>query len=94
MAALFATPQSGQGSSLALARFAGYSGLTSEAYPLDLRQYVRWCTEQYGRPRRLRFTFNGELVGTPETDGAVWAEEAVAAYEPRVGSARGRSNVE
>src|SRR6516165_3429943 len=31
---------------LALAGFlAGYSGLTREAYTLDLRQYVSWCTE-------------------------------------------------
>ncbi|HET6951700.1 MAG TPA: site-specific integrase, partial [Acidimicrobiales bacterium] len=31
---------------LALAGFlAGYSGLTREAYRLDLRQYVAWCTE-------------------------------------------------
>jgi hypothetical protein len=31
---------------LALAGFlAGYSGLTREAYTLDLRQYVAWCTE-------------------------------------------------
>jgi hypothetical protein len=32
---------------LALAGFlAGYGGLTREAYALDLRQYVTWCTEQ------------------------------------------------
>ena len=31
---------------LALAGFlAGYSGLTRDAYSLDLRQYVAWCTE-------------------------------------------------
>ena len=31
---------------LALAGFlAGYSGLTGDAYSLDLRQYVAWCTE-------------------------------------------------
>jgi integrase/recombinase XerD len=30
----------------ALAGFlAGYSGLTRDAYTLDLRQYVAWCTE-------------------------------------------------
>ena len=30
----------------ALAGFlAGYSGLTHEAYALDLRQYVTWCAE-------------------------------------------------
>jgi Phage integrase, N-terminal SAM-like domain len=34
------------GEQLALAGFlAGYSGLTREAYTLDLRQYVAWCTE-------------------------------------------------
>ncbi|MGH3524510.1 MAG: tyrosine-type recombinase/integrase, partial [Mycobacterium sp.] len=32
---------------LALVGFlAGYSGLTREAYSLDLRQYVAWCTER------------------------------------------------
>jgi integrase/recombinase XerD len=31
---------------LALAGFlAGYSGLTRDAYTLDLRQYLAWCTE-------------------------------------------------
>jgi hypothetical protein len=31
---------------LALAGFlTGYSGLTRDAYTLDLRQYVAWCTE-------------------------------------------------
>jgi hypothetical protein len=31
---------------LALAGFlAGYSGLTRDAYTLDLRQYVAWCTK-------------------------------------------------
>ena len=31
---------------LALAGFlAGYSGLTRDAYALDLRQFVKWCTE-------------------------------------------------
>ena len=34
------------GEQLALAGFlAGYSGLTRDAYTLDLRQYVAWCTE-------------------------------------------------
>jgi site-specific recombinase XerC len=33
---------------LALAGFlAGYSGLTRDAYTLDLRQYVAWCTEHH-----------------------------------------------
>jgi hypothetical protein len=32
---------------LALSGFlAGYSGLTREAYTLDLRQYAAWCTER------------------------------------------------
>ena len=34
--------------SLALAGFlAGYSGLTREAYTLDLRQFVAWCAEHH-----------------------------------------------
>jgi integrase/recombinase XerD len=34
------------GEQLALAGFlAGYSGLTRDAYTLDVRQYVAWCTE-------------------------------------------------
>jgi site-specific recombinase XerD len=33
---------------LALAGFlAGYSGLTRDAYTLNLRQYVAWCTEHH-----------------------------------------------
>jgi hypothetical protein len=32
---------------LALGAFlAGYSGLTREAYALDLRQWASWCTER------------------------------------------------
>jgi hypothetical protein len=35
---------------LALAGFvAGYSGLTREAYELDLRQYASWCHQHYMR---------------------------------------------
>jgi len=36
---------------LALAGFlAGYSGLTREAYELDLRQYASWCHPHYWSP--------------------------------------------
>jgi integrase/recombinase XerD len=36
-----------QSEELALAGFlAGYSGLTRDAYALDLRQYATWCTER------------------------------------------------
>jgi hypothetical protein len=35
---------------LALAGFlAGYTGLTCEAYALDLRQYASWCQQHYIR---------------------------------------------
>jgi hypothetical protein len=35
---------------LALAGFvAGYSGLTREAYELDLRQYASWCHQHHMR---------------------------------------------
>jgi integrase/recombinase XerD len=38
----------GTNEQLALAGFlAGYSGLTRDAYTLDLRQYVAWCTEHH-----------------------------------------------
>jgi site-specific recombinase XerD len=42
---------------LALAGFlAGYSGLTRQAYELDLRQYANWCQQQHHlqlfQPRR------------------------------------------
>ncbi len=45
---------------LALAGFlAGYSGLTREAYELDLRQFASWCQQHHpapvpGPPRRHR----------------------------------------
>jgi integrase/recombinase XerD len=46
---------------LALVGFlAGYSGLTLDAYRLDLRQYVEWCAE-----RRI------PLFGARRADGAV-----------------------
>jgi len=41
-------PLFSDGEGLALAGFlAGYSGLTREAYALDLRQYTSWC-QQHG----------------------------------------------
>jgi integrase/recombinase XerD len=40
---------------LALAGFlAGYSGLTREAYELDLRQYTNWCHQHYLRLFQVR----------------------------------------
>ena len=40
---------------LALARFlAGYSGLTREAYELDLRQYASWCHQHHLRLSQAR----------------------------------------
>ena len=36
---------------LALAGFlAGYTGLTREAYAMDLRQYAAWCQQRHLRP--------------------------------------------
>jgi hypothetical protein len=50
---------------LALAGFlAGYSGLTRQAYELDLRQFASWC--------RLRRTWRKDLrrgLGSPATVG-------------------------
>ena len=40
---------------LALAGFlAGYSGLTREAYELDLRQYASWCQQHHLRLLQAR----------------------------------------
>jgi hypothetical protein len=40
---------------LALAGFlAGYSGLTREAYELDLRQYTSWCRQHHLRLFQVR----------------------------------------
>ncbi len=40
---------------LALAGFlAGYTGLTREAYALDLRQYASWCQQHHLRLFRAR----------------------------------------
>jgi site-specific recombinase XerD len=52
----------------ALAGFlAGYSGLTREAYALDLRQYVAWCTEHaitlFGARRADIESFGRHLEG-------------------------------
>ena len=47
---------------LVLAGFlAGYSGLTRQAYELDLRQYASWCHQ-----RHLRL-FQARRAGTPLT---------------------------
>ena len=40
-------PYFSKGEQQALAGFlSGYQGLTREAYALDLRQFVNWCSEQ------------------------------------------------
>ena len=54
----------------------GYSGLTREAYQLDLRQYVEWCTERHVRlfgARRadIRLQFLLEAVFISLTGGLV-----------------------
>jgi len=33
---------------------AGYTGLTREAYALDLRQYASWCQQQHLRLFKAR----------------------------------------
>jgi integrase/recombinase XerD len=43
-------PVFGNAELLALAGFlAGYTGLTREAYALDLRQYASWCQQRHIR---------------------------------------------
>ena len=39
---------------LALAGFlAGYTGLTRDAYPFDLRQFTAWCQQRHRSVRRV-----------------------------------------
>jgi len=46
----FAEPVFANAERLALAGFlAGYTGLTREAYALDLRQYASWCQQHHVR---------------------------------------------
>jgi integrase len=59
---------------LALVGFlAGYSGLTLEAYQLDLRQYVEWCAQRriplFGARRAdiEKFGRNLEVLGRPRS---------------------------
>ena len=52
-------PAFSEAEKLALAGFlAGYSGLTREAYTLDLRQFTAWC-----RQRQLVGTRSLPIVG-------------------------------
>lgn len=47
---------------LALAGFlAGYTGLTREAYALNLRQYASWCQQRYIRLFQARRSAPGWL---------------------------------
>ncbi|MEX1007740.1 MAG: tyrosine-type recombinase/integrase [Acidimicrobiia bacterium] len=60
----------------ALAGFlAGYSGLTHEAYALDLRQYVTWCTEHrvalFGARRADIETFGRHLESLGRARAAI-----------------------
>jgi integrase/recombinase XerD len=41
-----------------LAGFLGYSGLTREAYALDLRQFAQWC---HDRPTALFAVARGDI---------------------------------
>jgi integrase/recombinase XerD len=57
---------------LALAGFlAGYSGLTREAYALDLRQFVSWCQQHHLR-----------LFGARRADIECFARDLSAVDEP------------
>jgi site-specific recombinase XerD len=52
---VLAEPAANERERLALASFlAGYSGLTRDAYALDLRQFMRWCTERGKRLFEVR----------------------------------------
>lgn len=58
---------------LALAGFlAGYSGLTRDAYALDLRQFVTWCTEHHLALFAVRRA-SPSLPGPPAPSTSRWA---------------------
>jgi len=70
---------------LALAGFlAGYSGLTRDAYALDLRQFVVWCAEQHLALFAVRRA-DIECFGREGTTGP---SAALADVAPRSGPAR------
>ena len=65
---------------LALAGFlAGYTGLTREAYALDLRQYASWCQQHHLRPFQARradiecFARDLEARGRVASNWRFWA---------------------
>src|SRR6266571_4199143 len=54
---------------LALAGFlAGYTGLTRDAYALDLRQYASWCRQHH---LRLFGARRAEAAGSEATSGVL-----------------------
>src|SRR5215469_15403246 len=54
---------------LALAGFlASYSGLTRDAYMLDLRQFTTWCGEHAPMPDSAYTTGRPELIGERHID--------------------------
>lgn len=55
---------------LALAGLSAYSGLTRQAYELDLRQYASWCQQHHLR------VFPG-LPRTSRTSPVTWKPAAV-----------------
>ena len=65
---------------LALAGFlAGYTGLTREAYALDLRQYANWCQQQHLR------LFQARRAGQAD-EPQVTERDFEAAPEPPIGT--------
>jgi hypothetical protein len=72
---------------LALAGFlTGYTGLTSEAYALDLRQYAGWCAQRQLRLFQARradiecFAWDLEARCPPVLPGTGWARARVAGW--------------
>jgi integrase/recombinase XerD len=82
-ALLLAEPVFSDQEKLALAGFlAGYSGLTREAYGLDLRQFTAWC-----RHRRLR------LFAVRRADIELFARELETAGRARATVTRRLSTI-
>ena len=71
---------------LALAGFlAGYSGLTRQAYELDLRQYASWCSQHQVR-------LFAAAAPTSSASPATWKPEAAPGLPSPAGCARWRGS--
>jgi hypothetical protein len=66
---------------------AGYSGLTRQAYELDLRQYASWCQQHH---LRLFGARRADITSTDELPRDATKREQHKPHEPPICTAVGR----